>query len=114
MARGYHAAFAGKAFSSWWVWGTCSALFFLGLVDPRRLLSLRTLDVTVLLSFTVSLVFFDRGEIFWSVPLAYPPLLYLLGRALWIGLGRGSRPPRVAIVWLTAVLAAAAVFALGY
>ena len=114
MARGYHAAFAGTAFSNWWVWGVCSLLFFLGLVDPRRLLSLRTLDVTVLLSFTVSLVFFDRGEIFWSVPLAYPPLLYLLGRGLWIGFGRGSRPARVAIVWPTAVLAAAAVFLLGF
>ena len=26
MARGYHAAFAGKAFSNWWVWGVCSLL----------------------------------------------------------------------------------------
>ena len=45
----------------------------------------------VLLSFTVSLVFFDRGEIFWSVPLAYPPLVYLVARVTWIGL-RGRRP----------------------
>jgi len=114
MARGYHAAFAGKAFSNWWVWGTCSALFFLGLVDPRRLLSVRTLDIAVLLSFTVSLVFFDRGEIFWSVPLAYPPLAYLLGRALWIGLRRCPHPARATIVWPTALLAAAAVFLLGF
>jgi hypothetical protein len=66
MARGYHAAFAGKAFSDWWVWGIASVLFFLGVADPRRLLSLRTLDVLALLSFTVSLAFFDRGEIFPS------------------------------------------------
>jgi hypothetical protein len=114
MARGYHAAFAGRIFSSWWIWGISSALFFAGLVDPRRLLALRTLDVLALLSFTVSLVFFDRGEIFRSVPLAYPPLVYLLGRAAWIGLSRRSRSSKASIVWPTGALLAVAIFLLGF
>jgi hypothetical protein len=114
MARGSPAAFAGKTFSNWWVWGISCALFFLGLVDPRRLLSLRTLDVLALLSFTVSLVFFDRGEIFWSVPLAYPPLVYLLARSVWIGLRGRSRPARPSVLWPTAALFAAAIFLLGF
>jgi hypothetical protein len=114
MARGYHAAFAGDAYSNWWVWGISCVLFFIGLVDPKRLLSLRTLDVLALLSFTVSLVYFDRGEIFTSVPLAYPPLLYLLGRAVWIGLSGRPRPSRVTIFWPAAVLLAASIFLLGF
>ena len=60
----------------------------LGLADLRRPLSLRNLDLLALLSFSVSLWFFNRGDIFTSVPLAYPPLLYLLGRCVWIGLAR--------------------------
>ena len=114
MARGYHGAFAGRAYSDWWIWGLSCAVFFVGLVDPRRLLSLRTLDVLALLSFTVSLVYFDRGDIFSSVPLAYPPLLYLLGRAAWIGLHGRVRPGRVTIFWPTAVLLAASIFLLGF
>ena len=45
----------------------------------------------MLLSFTFSLWYFNKGDIFTSVPLAYPPLVYLLGRTVWIGVhGRGS------------------------
>ena len=40
--------------------------------QPRRLLSWRTLDLLVLLSFGISLIWFNRGEIFTSVPLHYP------------------------------------------
>ena len=50
---------------------------------------MRNLDLLVLLSFSVSLWFFNRGDIFTSVPLAYPPMVYLLGRMVWIGLARG-------------------------
>ena len=34
------------------------------------------------LGFSVSLAFFNHGRIYQSVPLAYPPLLYLLARML--------------------------------
>ena len=66
-----------------------SALFLVGLVDRRRLVSLHTLDLLALLSFGFSLWFFNRGEVFRSAPLAVPPLAYLLVRT---GLDRISRP----------------------
>src|SRR5207248_8364628 len=72
MARGYPGAFGGREINSYAVWLGFCALFLLGLGDLRRPLSLRNLDLLVLLSFSVSLWFFNRGEIFASVPLAYP------------------------------------------
>ena len=87
MARGRPGAFGGRTLNSWYVWLALCAVFLLGLADLRRPLSLRNLDLLALLSFSVSLAFFNRGDIFTSVPLAYPPLLYLLGRA---ALGRLS------------------------
>ena len=74
------------------VWLGFCALFLVGLADLRRPLSLRNLDLLALLSFSVSLRFFNEGEIFWSAPLAYPPLVYLLARCIWIA--RRDRPPR--------------------
>src|SRR5512133_1507896 len=113
MARGSPGAFGGKEINSVPVWLGFCALFFFGLADLRRLLSLRNLDLLVLLSFTVSLWFFNRGDIFTSVPLAYPPLLYLLGRMAWSGwrgrLGTGAVP-----VWPVWLLAALTVFAAGF
>ena len=50
---------------------------------------LRNLDLLALLSFSVSLWFFNDGNIFTSVPLAYPPLVYLLAR---MRLDRRARP----------------------
>src|SRR5512133_938727 len=113
MARGSPGAFGGKEINSVPVWLGFCALFFFGLADLRRPFSLRNLDLLVLLSFTVSLWFFNRGDIFTSVPLAYPPLLYLLGRMAWSGwrgrLGTGAVP-----VWPVWLLAAATVFAAGF
>ena len=60
----------------------------------RRPLSLRNLDLLVLLSFSVSLWFFNRGDIFTSVPLAYPPLLYVIARMAWIGTTATPRTAR--------------------
>ena len=112
MARGREGAFGGKTLLKPYVWLALCLAFFLGLADLRRLLSVRNLDLLALLGFSVSLAFFDRGEIFRSVPLVYPVLGYLLARGLWIGLrGRGSP---LASVWPTWALAAAAVFLLGF
>jgi hypothetical protein len=44
---------------------------------------MRNLDLVVLLSFSASLWFFNRGDIFTAVPLAYPPMAYLLARMVW-------------------------------
>ena len=113
MARGYPGAFGGREINSSRSGSASALLFLLGLGDLRRPLSLRNLDLLVLLSFSVSLWFFNRGDIFTSVPLAYPPLLYLLGRMVWSAwrgrLGTGAVP-----VWPVWVLAAATVFAAGF
>jgi hypothetical protein len=112
MARGNEGSFGGKTLLTPWVWGAFCAAFALGLADLRRPLSARNLDVLALLGFSVSLVFFSRGDVFASVPLVYPVLLYLLVRGVLVASrGRGSdlRP-----VWPTWVFAAAAVFFLGF
>jgi Glycosyltransferase family 87 len=92
MARGYDGAF-GRAINRPAIWIALCTVFFLALISIRRLMSWRTLDLLVLLSFSVSLIWFNRGEIFTSVPLAYPPMIYLMARLGWIGLRR-TRPPR--------------------
>ena len=113
MARGYPGAFGGKSLNRVEVWLALCAVFLLGLVDWRRPLSLRTLDLLALLSFTVSLWFFDDGDVFTSMPLAYPPLAYLLARMAWVGLG-GRGPSVRAAVWPVWVLVAATVFLVGF
>lgn len=112
MARGIPGAFGGKEVNSLPLWLGLSAAFLLGLADLRRPLSLRNLDLLALLFFSVSLWFFNQGRIFTSVPLVYPPLLYLLSRSLYVGLrDRAPGLPRGRPVW---VLAAATVFLVGF
>ena len=112
MARGYSGAFGGRLINTTWIWLSFCAAFFFGLANLRRPLSLRNLDLLVLLSLSVSLWYFNKGDIFTSVPLAYPPLVYLLARAIWIA----TRPRAAAFrpVWPVWLLAAAAVFLLGF
>jgi hypothetical protein len=112
MARGSEGAFGGDTLLTPWVWVALCLIFFVGLADFRRPLTLRNLDLLALLGFSVSLLFFGRGDIFTSVPLVYPVLGYLLVRGLVVGLrprGSGLRP-----VWPTWAFAAAAVFLLGF
>ena len=92
MARGYPGAFGRRA-TALYVWLPLCLLFLVGFADRRRPLSLRNLDLLVLLSFSVSLAFFSRGEIGVSVPLAYPPLLYLLVRMLLLAGARARSQP---------------------
>jgi hypothetical protein len=111
MARGYSGSF-GHKLNAPYVFLPLCALFLLGLVDWRRPWRVANLDLLVLLGFGVSHFFFNRAEIGVSVPLQYPVLLYLLGRALWIGFrgrGEGLRP-----VWPVAWLLVAALFLLGF
>ena len=115
MARGEPGAFAGKV-NAPYVWIPLCLLFLAPFVDWRRPFRVLHLDLLVLLSFGVSHIFFNRGEISTSVPLAYPVLLYVLARMLWIGF-RGSgglRPgllvPRVPVLWLGMAL----VFLVGF
>ena len=111
MARGYSGAF-GHKLNAPYVFLPFCALFLLGLFDWRRPLRLANLDLLVLLGFGISHLFFNRAEIGVSVPLAYPPLAYLFGRALWIGLrgsGGGIRP-----VWPAPWLLIGALFLIGF
>jgi hypothetical protein len=111
MARGYEGQF-GHLLNSPWVWIPLSAVFFLGLFDFRRPLKMVHLDLLVLLSFGISEIFFNAGNIGVSVPLVYPPLVYLLARMLWIGfrgVRDGLRPSAPALA-----LAIAAMFLIGF
>jgi len=112
MARGYPGAFGGSKINSYPVWLAFCALFLLGLVDWRRLLSIRNADLVVLLSFSVSLWFFNHGHVFAAMSLAYPPLVWVLLRCLWIA--RRDTPSRGMPVWPVWVLAAATVFVAGF
>jgi hypothetical protein len=112
MARGYKGAFGGAKINSYPVWLGLCGIFLLGLLDWRRLVSVRNLDLIALLSFSISLWFFNRGDIFTAMPLVYPPLLWLLARCVWIA--RTDRPSRGAAVWPVWVLAAATVFLAGF
>jgi hypothetical protein len=114
MARGGSGAFGGKAINSTPLWLAFCVIFLLGLADLRRLVSLRNLDLLVLLSFSVSLWYFNHGHVFTSASLVYPPLLYLLARAVWTTwrdrVGGRTSPP----LWPVWVLAAATVFVAGF
>jgi hypothetical protein len=92
MARGYPGAF-GRHVNALYVWLPLCVLFFVPFVNFRRALSLLHLDLLVLLSFSISLAFFNHAHIYASVPLAYPPLLYLLARMLALA-WRGTRRRR--------------------
>ncbi len=111
MARGYSGSF-GHKLNAPYVFLPLCMLFLVGLIDWRRPWRAATLDLLVLLGFGVSNYFFNRAELGVSVPLQYPPLLYLLARALWIGLrgrGEGVRP-----VWPATWLLIAALFLMGF
>ena len=89
MARGYPGAF-GRHVNALYMWLPLCVLFLVPFMDFRRPLKLLHLDLLVLLSLSISLAFFNHAHIYSSVPLVYPPLLYLLLRML----ARGSRRPR--------------------
>ncbi len=127
MARGYPGAF-GRRVTSLYVWLPLCLLFVLpflpigrrrpggpgGVRGFLRRPTLWHLDLLVLLSFSISLAFFNHAEIGLSVPLAYPCLLYLLVRMLLLAFGRGrpSAPLRmiVPVPWLVVLL----VFLVGF
>jgi hypothetical protein len=90
MARGTPGYF-GNHVNALYIWLALCVLFMLPFFNFRRPLSLLHLDLLVLLSFSVSLAFFNHAHIYASVPLVYPPLIYLLTRMLAL-LRRGSRP----------------------
>jgi hypothetical protein len=112
MGRGSPGAFGGTKINTPWLWGIFCLVFFVGLADFRKLVSLRNADLLMLLSPTASLWFFNHGDVFTAVPLFYPALVWVVARGIAIGItGRGSasRP-----LWPTWVLLAATVFLAGF
>jgi hypothetical protein len=106
MARGYEGAF-GRTLNAPYIWLPLCAIFVLGLLDWRRPLRVAHLDLLVIVAgFGISHYFFNRGEIGLSVPLAYPALLYLMARTLWLAFrgGEGLRPTVPVIALAVAVL----------
>jgi hypothetical protein len=112
MARGYSGAF-GEHVNALYIWLPLCVLFFVPFFDWRRPLRLLHLDLLALLSFSVSLAFFNHAHIYASVPLVYPPLLYLLARMLAL-LRRGARPPAVRLLIPAPWLAIGVVFLIGF
>jgi hypothetical protein len=116
MARGYDGAF-GRKLNAPYVWIPLCLLFLVPFFDPRRPLRLLHLDLLVVVAFGASHVFFNRGDIGTSVPLAYPVLLYLLVRMLAAGLRPRERRdrlvPLVPLTWLVVGLVFLGAFRIG-
>jgi hypothetical protein len=113
MARGYPGAF-GRRVTAWYVWIPLCVLFVVPFIPWRRRPSLLHLDIAVLLSFSISLAFFNHARIGLSVPLAYPPLIYLLVRMLLLAFGRGRPREPFRMLVPASWLAVAVVFLIGF
>ena len=117
LARGYEDAVAGNVNEAW-VWLPLCLLFLLPFFDPRRPFRLLHLDLLVLLGFSVSQFFFNKGEIVASVPLVYPVLAYVFGRMLIAGLWPRQRSgplvPLIPVRWLVWGAVALAAFRIGF
>lgn len=113
MARGYPGAF-GRHVNALYIWLPLCVLFVIPFVNWRRPFSLAHLDLLALLAFSASLAFFNHGNIYASVPAAYPPLVYLLVRMLVLTfLRRGAAHPLRS--WISPMwLAVGVVFLLGF
>jgi glycosyl transferase family 87 len=115
MARGLPGAF-GRKVNSPAIWIPLMIAFFVPFFDPRRPFRLLHLDLLVLLAFSISHVYFNRGEIFTSVPLVYPVLGYLLVRMLLLAYGHLGGRPREPLRLLVPVsyLALGLIFLVGF
>jgi hypothetical protein len=119
MARGYPGAF-GRHVNALYIWIPMCILFFVPFFDWRKPWRLLHLDLLVLLSFSVSLAFFNHAHIYASTPLVYPPLIYLLVRMLLLArVGRreqsGREAPKAPRLLISpAWLALGVVFLLGF
>jgi len=116
MARGYEGQF-GHSLNAPWLWIPLCALFLAPFFDPRRPFRLLHLDLLVLLAFSASHFFFNRGDIGVSAPLVAPVLVYLLARLAVAGFrGRERRQPLVPLArrsWLVIGLVFLVAFRIG-
>jgi hypothetical protein len=91
-----------------------SVLFAAAFVDPRRPLRLLHLDLLAFTLLSVSLLLFDHGKVYSSVPLIYPALAYLFARLVHLGFARShetaDRISWVPDAWLVPAVAALVIF----
>ena len=99
LARG--GGLGGQQLNRPFLWLAFCGIFLLGLADLRRPFRIRNLDLLALLSFSVSLWYFNRGHVFASAATVYPVLAYLLARCIWVARrGGAGATPSVWPVWL--------------
>jgi hypothetical protein len=124
MARGYSGAF-GRRVNSWYVWLPLCLLFIAPFIPwrrtrvrpdgrRRRAWSLLHVDLLALEGLSVSLAFFNHGTIGLSTPLLYPFMLYLMGRMLALGFGRGRPREPLRLFVPVAWLAIGTIFLVGF
>jgi hypothetical protein len=113
MARGYKGAF-GRHVDALYIWLPLCVLFLVPFIHFRRPLKLLHLDLLVLLSLSISLAFFNHAKIYQSVPLAYPPLVYLLLRMLALSRPTSRRPGPLRLLLPAPWLALGLVFLIGF
>ena len=117
LARGLEPS-VGRSLNKPYIWLPLAILFLAPFVDPRRPFRLVHLDLLALLSFGVSQLLFNKGEIDLSVPLVYPPLLYLLVRVLLAGFRPRERSeplmPYAKASWLAIGLGVLVAFRIGF
>jgi hypothetical protein len=109
IARG---PLGGKALNRPGVWLALCAVFLAGLANFRKPLTMRNLDLLVLLSFSASLWYFNHGHVFAGTSLAYPSMAYLLGRCAWAAWKGGNGVARP--LWPVWVLVAATCFLVSF
>jgi hypothetical protein len=103
IARGIP-GFLGHHVNALYVWIPLCVLFVAPFVDLRHPFRRLHWDLLALLGFSVSQVFFNRGDLELSVPFVYPVLAYLLVRLVLAGLRPRRGPgPLVAHVRLPAL-----------
>jgi hypothetical protein len=88
IAHGHRSAAARRLH---WAMLLAALLFVAPFVDPRRIGRVVHLDLMALVALGVPFAFAERGDVYTATPLIYPPILYLLGRAVFLAL-RGSPP----------------------
>jgi hypothetical protein len=112
LVRGSQSGVGSRRINAIWAWLPLSALFVLAFFDWRRPLRLLHLDLLAVAALGISYAFFLSRRLDLSVPLVYPPLAYIAGRALLAGVRPRDRAgpltwlPVKALILLTLALLA--------
>ncbi len=114
ITRGYHPFVGGDTLNKLYVWVPLCLLFVAPFFDPRRPFRLLHLDLLMMLGFSLSQIFFNRGNIDLSVPLVYPFLGYLLVRLLLAGFRPRQRSGPLVPVVPMRILAVALLLLVGF